>query len=384
MATTLTKPPRSSWSNFFHDLVTVDFHQTDINTGVRIAAILVIITVVGLITGHAAESGLVTLGTLFVLIVDQLPHKGTRTRFLLTVSILYASIFAIGMVISISDNLVVPLCGLGLFIIAYFTVYPKAFGTMYLASLMYVVAINYQGATLALAGQNFLLIFVGGLWAIVGGIIFLARKTPKQQSTVTADPIQEPLQPQLTWQDRLRPLTSNLSVHSKHFQYAIFFAITGAVGMLIVQWFKLQEGDWVLISVIVIQSVILYSEISLTLRKVVHRIIGTIIGGIIALIIIDSVFQNIWLLFLLFLIFTVTCASFAKMIKTNYAFFVIFMTVTLLLFDEISYPTTDPTAAPLERIQNIFIGCVLSLVASSIWIAFRRKKSDLPLEHKGE
>ena len=128
------------------------------------------------------------------------------------------------------------------------------------------------------AGHHFLLIFVGGLWGIVGGIIFLARKTPKQQSTVTADPIQEPLQPQLTWQDRFRPLTSNLSVHSKHFQYAIFFAITGAVGMLIVQWFKRQEGDWVLISVIVIQSVIIYSEISLTLRKVVHRIIGTIIG----------------------------------------------------------------------------------------------------------
>ena len=47
--------------------------------------------------------------------------------------------------------------------------------------------------------------------------------------------------------------------------------------MLIVQWFRLPEGDWVLISVIVIQSVILYSEISLTLTKVVHRIIG--IGG---------------------------------------------------------------------------------------------------------
>ena len=39
MAITLSKPPRSSWSNFFHDLVTVDFHQIDINTGVRIANI---------------------------------------------------------------------------------------------------------------------------------------------------------------------------------------------------------------------------------------------------------------------------------------------------------------------------------------------------------
>ena len=65
MAITLSKPPRSSWSNFFHDLVTVDFHQIDINTGVRIAAILVIITVVGLITGYAPEAGFVVIATLF-------------------------------------------------------------------------------------------------------------------------------------------------------------------------------------------------------------------------------------------------------------------------------------------------------------------------------
>ena len=70
MATTLSKPPRSGLSNFFHDLVTVDFHQTDINTGVRIAVILVIVTVLGLITGHAAESGFVTIGALWVLIID--------------------------------------------------------------------------------------------------------------------------------------------------------------------------------------------------------------------------------------------------------------------------------------------------------------------------
>ena len=57
-----------------------------------------------------------------MLIVDQLRalagSKGPRTRVLLNVSILYASIFAIGMVISINDNLTVPLRGLGLFIMA--------------------------------------------------------------------------------------------------------------------------------------------------------------------------------------------------------------------------------------------------------------------------
>ena len=41
----MTKPPR--WSNFVHDLVTVDFHQTDFNTGVRVAILLTIVIVLG-------------------------------------------------------------------------------------------------------------------------------------------------------------------------------------------------------------------------------------------------------------------------------------------------------------------------------------------------
>jgi len=148
--------------------------------------------------------------------------------------------------------------------------------------------------------------------------------------------------------------------------------------MLIVQLFKLSNGDWVLITVVNILAPA-FSDISLTLNKVVHRIIGTIIGAIIALIIIDNV-HNIWLLSLLFFIFASAYLSFIKI--KNYAFGVIFMTVMILLFVEISFPTF--TQQPLERIQNIFIGCVLSLVASSIWIAFSRKKSNLPSERKGE
>ncbi len=374
----LSKPPRSRWSKFVHDLVTVDFHQTDINTGVRLATILVTVTVLGVITGHAAESSLVSVAAAYVLAIDQVRSKGTRTRILLIVSILYASIFACGVVISISDNLVVPLLALGLFIISYFTVYPRVLNLLMFASLVFVIAIATHDATLTLAGQDFLLFFAGGLWAIVGGMIFLARKTSKQQRTVTADPFQEQHQPKLTWQDKFRPLTSNLSVHSKHFQYAIVFAITGAVGMLIIQMFDLSKGDWLLITVVVL-LLPAYSKISFTLELLVHRIIGTIIGAVIATIIIDNV-QNIWLLTLFFFLFA---STFISLVKTkNYAFAVIFMTPMVLLLFDISDPSADPTTS-LERIQNILIGCVLSLLAC-IWIAFWRKKSNLPLEHNGE
>ena len=261
----MSKPPRSSLSKFVHDLVTVDFRQTDIYMGVRLATLLVALIVLGLITNHVAESSLVVLGAAFVLAIDEIRSKGRRTFILLTVSLVYASIFALGIVLSISDYLVVPLLALGLFIISYFTVYPRALMILMFASIVFVVAIATQDATLTLAGQGFLLFFAGGLYAILGCIIFPAHRTSMQQ-----DSAQTPHQPKLTWQEKFRPLTSNLSLRSKHFQYAIVLAITGSLGLLITQWFELPEGDWVLLTIVVL-LLPAYSDISFMLAlSIIH------------------------------------------------------------------------------------------------------------------
>ena len=108
-----------------------------------------------------------------------------------------------------------------------------------------------------------------------------------------------------------------------------------------------------------------------------HRIIGTIIGAVIALIIIGNV-HNIALLSIIYFVFISAYLSFVKI--KNYAFRITFVTVVVLVFLEIISPAADPAAASSERIMKIFIGGVLALVASSIWIAFRRNKSDLPKE----
>ena len=144
--------------------------------------------------------------------------------------------------------------------------------------------------------------------------------------------------------------------------------------MLIIQWFKLPDGDWVLTTYVAILAV----PVSfLTLDRVLHRIIGTIIGAVIALIIIGNV-HNIALLSIIYFVFISAYLSFVKI--KNYAFRITFVTVVVLVFLEIISPAADPAAASSERILNIFIGGVLALVAASIWIAFRRKKSDLPKE----
>ena len=146
-------------------------------------------------------------------------------------------------------------------------------------------------------------------------------------------------------------------------------AITSAVGLMIAQWFELQEPEWVLISIVVILMPA-YTDISLTFSKVVHRIIGTCIGAIIAIVIISSI-DNQWLLTLLLLLFS---GAYVSLLKTrNYAFQVIFMTVAILLLFDILNPSTELVAS-FARFQNIIIGSLLSLLAAFIvWIVPKTK-----------
>jgi hypothetical protein len=134
---------------------------------VRLATLLVAVIALGLISNHVAESALVMLGAAFTLAIDETRTKGTRTCVMLPVSILYASIFAIGVVISISDYLVVPLLVIGLFMISYFTAYPRALTILQFADYIFVVAIATQGDTISLAVPAFLLVFASGLWGVV-------------------------------------------------------------------------------------------------------------------------------------------------------------------------------------------------------------------------
>ena len=70
-------------------------------------------------------------------------------------------------------------------------------------NFVFVVAITTPGATLTLAGENSLLFFAGGLYAIVGSMI-LRTETLEETTYCTADPSQEKHQPKLTWQEKFR------------------------------------------------------------------------------------------------------------------------------------------------------------------------------------
>ena len=66
------------------------------------------------------------MGSVYALAIDEIFRPvPQRTRTLLSVSVLYASLFAIGMLISMADYLVIPLLALGLFFISYFRIFSK-------------------------------------------------------------------------------------------------------------------------------------------------------------------------------------------------------------------------------------------------------------------
>lgn len=170
ITTSVTKSNRSRGSQFLHDLRTVDFDHADIYTGVRIATLLAPLLILGLFTKH--ESSLVILGAVYVLGIDEIRGAvGQRTRSLLSVSVLYASIFAIGMLLSMLNYLVMPLA-LGLFLISYFRIFSKGFILLKFAGIWFVIGVATQDTTLTLTGEAFLLVLIGGLWAILAGLIF--------------------------------------------------------------------------------------------------------------------------------------------------------------------------------------------------------------------
>ncbi len=215
---------------------------------------------------------------------------------------------------------------------------------------------------------------MGGLWVIVAGAIFPAHKLLKPH-TINNQPAQQqrPQQPpaKLTREDKNKLLTSNLSIHSQYFRWALALALTSAVGLLINQWFDLNKPDWVLITLVVI-LMRPQLDISSSFYKDVHRVIGTFIGAIIAIGILSTV-DNQWLLTLLVVLFGVAFSSLAK--TGNYAFVTIFSTTLVLLLLDIADPGTGLSDS-YARFENIAIACLLSLFVIFIFWIIPKTKSN--------
>jgi hypothetical protein len=377
----------SDWQrNFLRSITSFNLGNLKISAGIRTGVLIIGLLAIGLISNHIRESVLAVLGTINVSLIEIQQPKWTKMiPTLILVSIINAFLFTIGSLIGTTGSyLGVSFFALGLFIISYMGVYPNAVSIVIISSVIFSVGVSLPGINVIPSGERFLLLFSGGLWGTLGAaiipiIIVLAKERSTREAiaatattiaTATAKPpssVHHFSFPHSIIQV-FNPLVSNMSLRSGHFQFAIAFAITGAIGLLIAQGLGLLRGYWVLITICVL---LLRSDISVTFSFTSMRIIGTIVGAGVGMIIIANVMHSsIWMLF--FIIF-ILASSFFAVRTVNYALATLFLTPFILVLLDILIPGQALLAQ--TRILDTLIGAGLTLLGVLIvWMFSYVKK----------
>jgi hypothetical protein len=369
----------SDWQrNFLHSITSFNLSQLKLSAGIRIGIFIITLLAIGLVSNHIGESILAILGTINIsLVADaQQPKLSIAIRTLIVVSIIDAFVFTIGSLIGIADGYIgLPLFALGLFIISYMGIYPNADRIVIVLSVIFSVGVSLPGINNIPADERFLLLLSGCLCGTLGAIIvpiILAKKksisiTKERDEEVQSSPVQHSSLSSFRtsiYLQAIKPLVSNMSLRSGHFQFALSFAITGAIGLFIAQGLGIMRGYWILITMCVL---LLRSDISVTFSFTTMRIIGTIVGAAIGMMIIANVMDRIWPLSLILFVL----ASFFFAIRTvNYALATFFLTSFVLVLLDILIP--GQTMLAQVRIQDTLIGAGLTLLGVSIIWLFSR------------
>lgn len=241
----------SDWRrNFLHSITSFNLGQLNISAGIRTGIFIISLLAIGLVSNHIGESILAVLGTINISFVSdiQQPKWPSVIRTLLLVSIIDAFVFTMGSIIGIAGGgyIGVSLFALGLFIISYIGVYPNAERIIIILSVIFSVGVSLPGINNIPAGERFLLLLSGCLWGTLGATLspkFLAKKksisiTKKREVELKSSFIRYSslffFRPSIYLQ-AFKPLVSNMSLRSGHFQFALSFAIVGAIGLSISQ-----------------------------------------------------------------------------------------------------------------------------------------------------
>jgi len=166
----------------------------------------------------------------------------------------------------------------------------------------------------------------------------------------------------------LELLRDNLTLDSAVFRHALRLGVTTAVAVAIYSIFNFREGYWVTITVVVILKP--YS--GATFQRGLHRVSGTIVGGILAAILAAIIHSP---LVMAFSLFPLTVATLALQ-PINYGLFVFFLTPQVILMDNILHPGHWILA--IDRIENTALGGALALIGGYLLLWPIREHQRLP------
>jgi uncharacterized membrane protein (TIGR01666 family) len=154
-------------------------------------------------------------------------------------------------------------------------------------------------------------------------------------------------------------ILENLNFQSDIFRHAVRVSIATIVGYIISGFLPVGHGYWILLTIIVIMKPVY----SLTKQRNYQRLMGTLGGAVIGLLMLYFI-KDVKVLFALMIVFMILTYVF---IRTNYLVAVTMMTPYVLLLFHLLYPT-DFRSILADRVIDTAIGSAISFVASLLII----------------
>jgi uncharacterized membrane protein YccC len=162
----------------------------------------------------------------------------------------------------------------------------------------------------------------------------------------------------------LEPLRENLTWDSVVLRHALRVGVTTAIAVWLTAHSSLSHGYWVTITVLTI----MLPYTGPTFLKGLQRVVGTVVGGILAAVVTAWLHDPHAIMVLVF--FTVAIS--VAVISVNYGLYTIFLTLTFVLLAEVG--SGDWSLARV-RILNTLIGGALALAGT--WLLWERTEKEL-------
>jgi uncharacterized membrane protein (TIGR01666 family) len=152
-------------------------------------------------------------------------------------------------------------------------------------------------------------------------------------------------------------LRDNLSFASNNFRHAVRISIATLVGFIVSLLLPVGHSYWILLTIIVI----LKPAYSLTKKRNYERVVGTVLGAALGMLILYFIHDNQ----ALFIIMLVLMIGTYSLIRTNYMISVIFMTPYILLLFHLLSNVSFQTII-IDRVTDTAIGSVIAFLANLI------------------
>src|SRR5260221_4902809 len=160
----------------------------------------------------------------------------------------------------------------------------------------------------------------------------------------------------LSMADIIQTVRDNLNPRSQIFRHTVRLSLTSALAVALYEIFHIPYGYWITIIVVVV----LRPQFGATRQRVLRGIAATVVGGIIAALLILSV-HNILFLYLFLIVSGVIAYSH---FPNYFGRFYLFLTPFILLLFDMLYPGDWQTA--FIRILDTLIGGVLAYLAYTL------------------